>query len=337
MAATRSRLLLLRRFQTLRSLSTNSAAEAKMPQLQREIEIDIEHEERVKPARKEYEEIRRWCKENNAMINAIQKAAVKVIADRPRWNLPKDPKERAAKVKQWMVAIDESSMTMEQKLNDKIELEILQTQRKDDAKLEQLMREIDESNNWLLRRWARKRDLLHKLEDEDEKEAQPQLADQTLVEGDQRCLVEIDKKHLTWNNEKDLVLIDSLLDQMLGGQKIGGSFTSSAYNHSTQLIEATTGVWAAYLKAKPKASHFQHAPIQNFQKLCQLFEEDRATGSFAVGPKEKKDKSHDTLNEEIRSITDGLHAVAIALDRGNLRNYTDEQLFEEIEKVSGID
>ncbi|GMP55541.1 hypothetical protein CsSME_00020331 [Camellia sinensis var. sinensis] len=333
MAATRSRLLLLRRFQTLRSLSTNSAAEAKMPQLQREIEIDIEHEERVKPARKEYEEIRRWCKENNAMINAIQKAAVKVIADRPRWNLPKDPKERAAKVKQWMVAIDESSMTMEQKLNDKIELEILQTQRKDDAKLEQLMREIDESNNWLLRRWARKRDLLHKLEDEDEKEAQPQLADQTLVEGDQRCLVEIDKKHLTWNNEKDLVLIDSLLDQMLGGQKIGGSFTSSAYgaaskavstkfsvhcdsnhvrnrlktlksnlamakdmlatdsgfryNHSTQLIEATTGVWAAYLKAKPKASHFQHAPIQNFQKLCQLFEEDRATGSFAVGPKEK--------------------------------------------------
>ncbi|GMP22875.1 hypothetical protein CsSME_00000692 [Camellia sinensis var. sinensis] len=118
----------------------------------------------------------------------------------------------------------------------------------------------------------------------------------------------------------DIVLIDSLLDQMLKGQKIGSSFTSSAYratsnavstkfsvhcdfshvrnqfktlkrnlamandmlttnsgfgyNHSTQLIEATATVWAAYLKAKPKASHFRHALIQNFQKLCHLFEKD---------------------------------------------------------------
>ncbi|KAL7181628.1 hypothetical protein ACSBR1_040511 [Camellia fascicularis] len=250
------------------------------------------------------------------------------------------------------------------------------------------------------------------------------------VEGDQECSVEIDKKHLKWNNQMNVVLIDSLLDQMLKGQKIGGSFTSSAYraasnavstkfsvhcdsshvrnrlktlkrnlamakdmlttdsgfgyNHSTQLIEATAGVWAAYLKAKPKASQFRHAPIQNFQKLCQLFEKDRATGSLAIGPKEKrlrwagqqilldeentdhteslsenfdgigtqddqtaevscssnskkrKNKSGDTLSEEIRSIKEGLDAVAIALDRGNLRNYTNGQLFEEIEKVSGM-
>ncbi|KAL7258913.1 hypothetical protein ACSBR1_004924 [Camellia fascicularis] len=256
----------------------------------------------------------------------------------------------------------------------------------------------------------------------------PESFDQ--VEGDQECSVEIDKKHLKWNNQMDVVLIDSLLDQMLKGQKIGGSFTSSAYraasnvvstkfsvhcdsshvrnrlktlkrnlamakdmlttdsgfgyNHSTQLIEATTGVWAAYLKAKPKASQFRHAPIQNFQKLCQLFEKDRATGSLAIGPKEKrlrwagqqilldeentdhteslsenfdgigtqddqtvevscssnskkrKNKSGDTLSEEIRSIKEGLDAVAAALDRGNLRNYTNGQLFEEIEKVSGM-
>ncbi|GMP22036.1 hypothetical protein CsSME_00000221 [Camellia sinensis var. sinensis] len=146
--------------------------------------------------------------------------------------------------------------------------------------------------------------------------------------GDQECSVKIDKKHLKWNNQMDVVLIDSLLDQMLEGQKIGGSFTSSAYraasnevstkfsvhcdfghvknqlktlkrnlamakdmltsdsgfgyNHSTQLIEATTGVLATYLKAKPKASQFRHAPIQNFQKLCQLFEKDRSTGSLSL-------------------------------------------------------
>ncbi|CAL5365309.1 unnamed protein product [Camellia sinensis] len=250
------------------------------------------------------------------------------------------------------------------------------------------------------------------------------------VEGDRECSVEIDKKHLKWNNQMDIVLIDSLLDQMLKGQKIGGSFTSSAYraasnavstkfsvhcdsshvrnrlktlkrnlamakdmlttdsgfgyNHSTQLIEATAGVWAAYLKAKPKASQFRHAPIQNFQKLCQLFEKDRATGSLAIGPKEKrlrlagqqillddentdhteslsenfdgigtqddqtaevscssnskkrKNKLGNTLSKEIRSIKEGLDAVAAALDRGNLRNYTNGQLFEEIEKVSGM-
>ncbi|GMP38568.1 hypothetical protein CsSME_00009765 [Camellia sinensis var. sinensis] len=39
------------------------------------------------------------------------------------------------------------------------------------------------------------------------------------VEGDQECSIEIDKKHLKWNNQMDVVLIDSLLDQMLKGKK----------------------------------------------------------------------------------------------------------------------
>ncbi|GMP63283.1 hypothetical protein CsSME_00025026 [Camellia sinensis var. sinensis] len=181
----------------------------------------------------------------------------------------------------------------------------------------------------------------------------------------------VGRKHLKWNNQIDVVLIDSLLDQMLKGRKIGGSFTSSAYR-------------AANNAAKPKASQFRYAPIQNFQKLCQLFEKDRATGSLAIGPKEKrlhwagqqillddenidhteslsenydgigtqddqtaevscssnskkrKNKSGDTLSEEIRSIKDGLDAIAAALDYGNLQNFTNGQLFEEIEKVSGM-
>ncbi|GMP33597.1 hypothetical protein CsSME_00006844 [Camellia sinensis var. sinensis] len=164
------------------------------------------------------------------------------------------------------------------------------------------------------------------------------------VEGDQECSVEIDKKHLKWNNQMDVVLIDSLLDQMLKGQKIGGSFTSSAYR-------------AASNAAKPKASQFRHAPIQNFQKLCQLFEKDRATGSLAIGPKEKRlrwagqqillDDENTDHTESLSKNFDGIgtqddqtaevsYAVAAALDRGNLRNYTNGQLFEEIEKVSGM-
>ncbi|GMP48935.1 hypothetical protein CsSME_00016110 [Camellia sinensis var. sinensis] len=127
------------------------------------------------------------------------------------------------------------------------------------------------------------------------------------AEGDQlECSIENGKKHLKWNNQIDVVLIDLLLDQMFKGQKIGGSFTSSTYRAvsnavstkfsqltvvwaaSTQLIEATIGIWAAYFKAKPKATHFPHTPIQDFHKLCQLFEKDRAIGCLVVGPKEKQ-------------------------------------------------
>ncbi|GMP43113.1 hypothetical protein CsSME_00012608 [Camellia sinensis var. sinensis] len=101
------------------------------------------------------------------------------------------------------------------------------------------------------------------------------------VEGGQEYSVEIDKKHLKWNNQMDVVLIDSLLDQMLKGQKIGGSFTSSAYRAASNAVSTkfsihcdSNHVWAAYLEAKHKASHFRHAPIQNFQNLCQLFKKD---------------------------------------------------------------
>ena len=62
------------------------------------------------------------------------------------------------------------------------------------------------------------------------------------MEGDQECSVEIDKKHLKWNNQMDVVLIDSLLDQMLKGQKIGGSFTSSAYRAASNAVSTKFSV-----------------------------------------------------------------------------------------------
>ena len=58
--------------------------------------------------------------------------------------------------------------------------------------------------------------------------------------------------------------------------------------------------------------------------------------SCSSNSKKRKNKLGDTLSKEIRSIKEGLDAVAATLDRGNLRNYTNGQLFEEIEKVSGM-
>ncbi|CAL5434001.1 unnamed protein product [Camellia sinensis] len=75
--------------------------------------------------------------------------------------------------------------------------------------------------------------------------------------------------------------------------------------------------------------------LENFDGI--RTQDDRTTEvSCSSNSKKRKNKSGDTLSEEIRSIKDGLDAVAAVLDRGNLRNYTNGQLFEEIKKVSGM-
>ncbi|RVW98532.1 hypothetical protein CK203_026910 [Vitis vinifera] len=165
-----------------------------------------------------------------------------------------------------------------------------------------------------------------------------------------------EKRNLTWIDEMDNFLVDRLMEQMHKGQKIGGVFTKTAYaivareigenfelscnsehiknrmkalkknfyvaqevlqsgsgfgfNESTQMIEATTEVWTTYTKAHPGASQLRYKPIRNYDKLSILLGKDRATGSLA--------------------------AVVAALDRSNLQNYTEEQLFEEIAKIGGM-
>ncbi|KAL6313990.1 hypothetical protein AAG906_011722 [Vitis piasezkii] len=108
------------------------------------------------------------------------------------------------------------------------------------------------------------------------------------------------------------------MEQMHKGQKIGGVFTKTAYamvagfgfNESTQMIEATTEVWTTYTKAHPGASQLKHKPIRNYDKLSILLGKDQATRSLA--------------------------GVVAALDRSNLQNYIEEQLFEEIAKIGGM-
>ena len=52
--------------------------------------------------------------------------------------------------------------------------------------------------------------------------------------------------------------------------------------------------------------------------------------------KKRKAKYADIVSEELRSIRVGMDAVVAALDRNNLQNYTEEQLFEEIAKIGGM-
>ena len=112
--------------------------------------------------------------------------------------------------------------------------------------------------------------------------------------------------------------------------------------------------------------------MPNFYKLDLLFGKDRATGSNAAGPKERqrqwsreaasssedappiltneesscalpskvqveskksKNKAIEFVCEELRSLRSGMDAVAMALEKGNLRNYSEEQLYDEITQV----
>ena len=112
--------------------------------------------------------------------------------------------------------------------------------------------------------------------------------------------------------------------------------------------------------------------MPNFYKLDLLFGKDRATGSNAAGPKERqrqwsreaasssedappiltneesscalpakvqmeskksKNKAIEFVCEELRSLRSGMDAVAMALEKGNARNYSEEQLYDEITQV----
>lgn len=164
-------------------------------------------------------------------------------------------------------------------------------------------------------------------------------------------------------------------------QKVLGQ-SGFGYNESTQMIEATPDVWKAYIMANPKASStIRHKPVMNYYKLDLLFGKDRATGSMAVGPKERQRQwakqasssddvpsaaatelptneasscgvsSKDQLRtkktkggnkvlelvcDELKSLNSGVDAVAKAIQQGNSRNYTEEQLFDEITKIDGL-
>ena len=52
--------------------------------------------------------------------------------------------------------------------------------------------------------------------------------------------------------------------------------------------------------------------------------------------KKRKAKYTNIVSEELRSIRVGMDAVVAALDRSNLQNYTEEQLFEEIARIGDM-
>ncbi|XVF88265.1 hypothetical protein PTKIN_Ptkin19aG0036000 [Pterospermum kingtungense] len=102
---------------------------------------------------------------------------------------------------------------------------------------------------------------------------------------------------LKWTQVWDNVFIDAMLEQQVNGYRIDGTFASTAYtniglsgfawNSKTKLFYAEPETWRELIQAKPVVKKWMTTPIQNYEKLLELFGKDRATGSVAKSAKEK--------------------------------------------------
>lgn len=148
------------------------------------------------------------------------------------------------------------------------------------------------------------------------------------------------------------------------GQKVGRIFTSTAFTSVVELVDSKSGKlgfykfatnvcqistsWTFFLgkieqlaamqlgqKERQRqwtieaASLSEDAPLilTNEESLCVLPSKEQ------VETKKSKSKAIEFVCKELRSLRSGMDVVAMALEKGNLRNYTEEQLYDEITKV----
>lgn len=141
------------------------------------------------------------------------------------------------------------------------------------------------------------------------------------------------KDNIRWSEDMDVVLIDALLEQQVNGNRVDGTFTTTAYNNIlticrdelkypfnkdhlknriktlktnfytchelfkglsgfawsplTKMFEAEPEVWKTLIEAKPNAKKWRHTEINYYDKLSELFANDRANGQATASAKEK--------------------------------------------------
>ncbi|KAL3523008.1 hypothetical protein ACH5RR_015842 [Cinchona calisaya] len=62
----------------------------------------------------------------------------------------------------------------------------------------------------------------------------------------------------------------------------------------------------------------------------------RSSSSSKPSQEKRRTTTIDIVSEEINPIKEGLDVVVATLDRENFRNYSEDQLYQEIEKVDGM-
>ncbi|XP_028768048.1 uncharacterized protein At2g29880-like [Neltuma alba] len=122
----------------------------------------------------------------------------------------------------------------------------------------------------------------------------------------------------------DDYLVDAFMEQYNCGNKVNGTFTTTAYenivkemsallnveldkekiknsgfawNSSTQLWEAEDQVWDQLIESKPKAANWRYIPFPNYDKMVTLYGNDRASGEGTHTTGEMRKRRH-SINED---------------------------------------
>ncbi|KAF2311200.1 hypothetical protein GH714_020123 [Hevea brasiliensis] len=145
-----------------------------------------------------------------------------------------------------------------------------------------------------------------------------------------------------------------------------------AWNPVTKLFEATFDVWEQLIQEKPEARKWMQTPINNYDKLYELYGNQRATGEYAESAREKvtdnnmnspepslhsqgtssrcskcKVSMMEMLEKQYERLNSGIERVSEVLERGNAiaekslailesgrpHYYKEEELFTELELI----
>ncbi|XP_059651051.1 uncharacterized protein LOC132298673 [Cornus florida] len=103
-----------------------------------------------------------------------------------------------------------------------------------------------------------------------------------------------------------------------------------AWSGETKMWSAEPEVWNSLIEAKPQAEKWRTTPINNYDKLLELFAKDRATGDEAATAKEKRFQWASSTNDELMGSIDGIDQL-VAENEVTLENV--EHVADEIERT----
>ncbi|KAK6927717.1 Myb/SANT-like domain, partial [Dillenia turbinata] len=130
------------------------------------------------------------------------------------------------------------------------------------------------------------------------------------------------REKLTWKDKMDEVLLNAFIEEEDKGNRIDGTWTTTAYTNSVKKLGFTinkehvknhlrtlknnfgicydffhgnsgfgwnldTKLFEAELSANPDMGKWKHTPISHYDKLEMLYSKDRANGKGAISAKER--------------------------------------------------